>query len=122
VSRAFLTIKTKRANLKYLLALLNSKIVAFWLFYKGKLQGNLFQVDKVPLLNIPIKNITFSKQEPFVDVVDKILNVTKGNDYLENPGKQAKIEELTKQIDQLVYKLYELTPEEIKIVEGEKSK
>ena len=29
---------------------------------------------------------------------------------------------MEREIDQLVYKLYDLTPEEIKIVEGEKSK
>lgn len=33
--------------------------------------------------------------------------------------KQAQIKELEKEIDQLVYKLYGLTDEEIKIVEGE---
>ena len=32
--------------------------------------------------------------------------------------KQAKVKKLEKEIDQLVYKLYELTPDEIKIVDG----
>jgi len=36
---------------------------------------------------------------------------------LQNPEKQAKAKEYERQIDQLVYKLYNLTPEEIKIVE-----
>ncbi len=39
-------------------------------------------------------------------------------DYLDNPQKQARVKTLEKQIDQLVYKLYDLTPEEIKIVGG----
>ena len=37
--------------------------------------------------------------------------------YLEDSEKQAKVRDIEHQIDELVYKLYELTPEEIKIVE-----
>jgi hypothetical protein len=33
------------------------------------------------------------------------------DDYLKNPDKQAKVKKLEAQIDQLVYKLYDLTPE-----------
>ena len=50
----------------------------------------------------------------------EILSLTQSNDYLQNPAKQAKVKEYEKQIDQLVYKLYDLTPEEIEIVEGRK--
>ena len=58
------------------------------------------------------------KQEPFADLVNQILSITKSEDYAENPPKQAKVKALEAEIDQLVYKLYDLTPEEIKIVEG----
>ena len=47
--------------------------------------------------------------------------ITKDEDYLQNIDRQAKARNLGKQIDQLVYKLYDLTPEEIKIVEGERN-
>ena len=40
-------------------------------------------------------------------------------DYLSNSAKQAKVKEIERQIDQRVYRLYGLTPEGIKIVEGE---
>ena len=50
-------------------------------------------------------------------MTNQILFITKGDDYLDNPDKQAKVKRLEKEIDQLVYKLYKLTPEEIKIVE-----
>jgi len=49
--------------------------------------------------------------------VNKILFLTQSENYLENPQKQAKVKEYERQIDQLVYKLYELTDEEIRIVE-----
>ena len=45
-------------------------------------------------------------------IVNKILSITKDDNYLENSTKQAKVREYEKQIDQLVYKLYGLTPEE----------
>ncbi len=61
-------------------------------------------------------------QEPYISLVDKILNITKTNDYLGSPAKQAKVKELEKQIDQMVYKLYDLTPEEIATVEGHNNK
>ena len=50
---------------------------------------------------------------------NKILTITKADDYLSNLAKQAKVREYEREIDQLVYKLYDLTPEEIRIVEGE---
>jgi len=48
----------------------------------------------------------------------QILSLTKDDDYLSNPDKKSKVKRLEKEIDLLVYKLYELTSEEIKIVEG----
>jgi len=35
-------------------------------------------------------------------LIDKILPITKDKDYLQNPEKQAKVEECERQIDQLV--------------------
>jgi len=55
--------------------------------------------------------------EPFGHQKHRILPLTQSDDYLENPQKQAKVKEYENQIDQLVYQLYNLTEEEIKIVE-----
>jgi len=51
--------------------------------------------------------------------VNQILFLTQSENYLENPQKQARVKEYERQIDQLVYKLYNLTEEEIKIIEEE---
>ena len=51
--------------------------------------------------------------------VNQILFLTQSENYLENPQKQAKVKQYQRQIDQLVYKLYDLTDEEIKIIEEE---
>ncbi len=53
-----------------------------------------------------------------LNLQSKTTYIAKDKDYLDNPNKQAKVKRLGKEIDQLVYKLYELTPEEINIFEG----
>ncbi|MCL0052747.1 hypothetical protein M1M92_04755 [Peptococcaceae bacterium] len=47
------------------------------------------------------------------------ISLTQSEDYLENLQKQARVKEYERQIDQLVYRLYELTDEEIRVVEGD---
>lgn len=98
VNQAFYVIKSERINLKYLTALLNSKLVSFWLKYKGKMQGDNYQVDKEPILNIPIKNIEDTK--PFKILVDYII-------YLKQEKKENYIIEFFERvIDIAVYELY----------------
>ncbi|QWK20283.1 MAG: Eco57I restriction-modification methylase domain-containing protein [Hydrogenobacter thermophilus] len=109
-------------NLKYLLGLLNSKPVSFFFrkFYAGGGLGEEgYRYKKAFLERLPIPKIPESEQKPIVDLVDKILEITKDEDYPYNEDKKAQVKELERQIDQLVYKLYGLTEEEIKIIEGE---
>ncbi|EJK7562736.1 Eco57I restriction-modification methylase domain-containing protein [Campylobacter coli] len=114
VSATFYVIKTQRINVKYLTAILNSKLIAFWLKHKGKMQGNNYQIDKEPLLNIPIVTINSKNQkiaDEFINLVDEILKA-------KEQDKNANTQELENKINSIVYKLYNLTEEEIKIIEG----
>ena len=111
VSQTFFSIKTSRWNMKFLTGVLNSKLVAFWLRHKGKMQGANYQVDKVPLLGIPLPLIDLSLQQPIIDLVDEILTKKKLN-------TQADILDLENSIDRLIYNLYGLSEGDIKIVEG----
>jgi type I restriction-modification system DNA methylase subunit len=54
VNRTYNIIQTDKISLKYLTAILNSKLVNFWLKEKGKLQGDVFQVDINPITSIPL--------------------------------------------------------------------
>lgn len=107
-------------KLKFLLAIINSRLAFFYVKEKYPAasynQGTSFTKDMIN--NLPIANIDEFQQKIFIEIVDKILAITGAGDYLENPTKQAKVKEYENQIDQMVYKLYELTPEEIEIVEG----
>ncbi len=97
VSQSYFVIQTKRLNMKYLTICLNSKIVKFWLRHKGKMQGDNYQIDKIPLLNIPI--IIAEKQNDIIQLFDKI------KDNVDN-------------INSLFYKICDFSEDEIKIIEN----
>jgi adenine-specific DNA-methyltransferase len=115
----FITLKKyNNLKLKYILSILNSKLIYLWLYFKGKRKGNILELTAKPLSEIPIKEVSPEKQKPFIELVNRILSTTEDKDYLDNPDKQAKVKLLEKEIDTLVYKLYNLTPKDIKIIKN----
>ena len=70
------------------------------------------------LKKLPLKNVNKQYQDPFIEVVNKILDITEDENYLEDNIKKTKVREYENQIDQMVYKLYDLTDDEIEIVEN----
>jgi len=110
-------IRSTRLDAKYLTGLLNSRLIAFWLKHKGKMQGTNYQIDKDPLVNLPLINPDQDSQQTIATIVDKILVISKNNNYLENVTKQKQVREYEKRIDQLTYKLYNLTSDEVKVIE-----
>lgn len=104
-------------SLKYLLAILNSKI-SEWYFNQISTSSGMGtnRWKKYKIEQLPIKKISNEDQKPFVELVDKILEVTQ--DDTDSTTRQSKLQEYEKQIDILAYKLYGLTPDEIKIVES----
>jgi len=70
------------------------------------------------LKQFPIPEIWKHDQLAFIRIANKILSITKNDEYLENPLMQAQVKEYERQIDRMVYELYGLTEEEIRIVEG----
>lgn len=125
VSQSYFVIKTNRLDNKCLVGLLNSKLIEFWLKYKGKMQGTNYQIDKEPLLQIPIYNSSAKPkiQDQIIKLVETMLQLNKDLQNASLPEQkeqlQARIIHTDRTIDQLVYQLYELSEEEIKIVEGE---
>jgi len=90
------------------LGLINSKLLNFVFKCKSTSSNvNGYEVDELP---IP-KNIDETIQKDIEKLVDKILSVKKKD-------AQADTSELEGKIDQMVYNLYDLTPDEIAIVEG----
>ena len=117
-------IKPEDINLKYVLGILNSNLVYFWLKNKGKRQGEQLQIDKEPLLDVPIylaKNKAAEKT--LIGLVDKIISLNEEVQLAtENSEKwnsiKSEIEKTDEKINQEVYKLYGLTNEEIETVKS----
>jgi type I restriction-modification system DNA methylase subunit len=99
-------------DLKACLAILNSKCVSFWVKLRGdKAKQALFpRITMNALKKIPVANQWHTYQQKLSVLVDKILAAKS-----ENP--KADTSALEREIDQLVYALYELTPDDIAIVE-----
>jgi adenine-specific DNA-methyltransferase len=96
--------------MKYLTGLLNSKLIEYWLRNKGKIQGNNFQIDKEPLLAIPLCLANEKTTKEIDLLVSKII---------EYKSENKETDEFETQINNLVYRLYELTYEEVKIIDPE---
>ncbi len=99
-------------NIKYLLSILNSSVGKYLVkYYVDKLDSGGYLMQKSSIEKIPIKQIEEKDQQPFVALVDQILELKK-------EGKDTEAKKLEDDIDTLVYRLYDLTDDEIKIVEG----
>jgi hypothetical protein len=109
-------------NLKFLLAILNSNLAFFYIRekYPAASYNQGINFTKEMINNLPTPLVSKEDRHPLISLIDKILAITKDEDYLSNPSKKAKVKELERQIDQLVYRLYGLTEDEIAIVEGKK--
>ena len=107
----FITQNVKSVSLKFILALLNSRLYYFWLYHRGKRKGEALELYQKPLSEVPIKLIEPDEQKPFIKLVDRIL-AAKQRDA------EADTRALEREIDELVYALYTLTPEESATVEG----
>lgn len=100
---------SKNFDLKYILSIMNSKLMKYYLDNKFS-----YRDIKAPMLKIfPIYNISINEQKKIINVVDNIIKMQKSNDCLEDIDSQKKLKEYENQIDIMVYKLYELTYEEV---------
>ncbi|EAH6775923.1 class I SAM-dependent DNA methyltransferase [Campylobacter coli] len=100
--------------LKYILAFLNSDFIYLMLrkFYMGGgIEGELKtnNLEKLPIPKINSKNQKLADE--LINLVDEILKA-------KEQDKNANTQELENKINSLVYKLYNLTEEEIKIIEN----
>jgi type I restriction-modification system DNA methylase subunit len=111
---------------KYILAILNSKLMNF--YHKEKYldpSKTLFQ--KILIANakkFPIKIISITEQKNIVKLSDKMLSLNKHlNDIgdkktIEREKLEEEIKRTDKEIDELIYKIYNITNEEKKIIEA----
>ena len=89
-------------------------VLQFYYQTKFKAETELFpKIRIIQVKELPIPFVEKTKQKPIITLVDKILSVK-----IKNPSTDTS--DLERQIDTLVYGLYGLTEEEVKVVEGKK--
>ena len=99
---------SKTVDLRYLLGVMNSRYASVLL---TNLRGGDYHIYPEHIRNIPIPSATAEQQKPIIGLVDCILEAKKADNTADTTALEHKI-------DELVYKLYGLTEEEIAIVEG----
>ncbi len=125
-------------DLKYLLALLNSKTLNFRYKSIGKQTGSgVYEYFENGVGKLPIPKVSKEEQEPFINLVNTIIEaketIAKYNKHFESLSAVDKIEiqeaiekletvvkESIEGIDRLVYGLYELDENEVKMIESAK--
>jgi hypothetical protein len=112
------------------LGVLNSKLSSFFLravstpFRGGYIALNRQYIEQLPIHTIDFNNPTDKAQhDRMVTLVEQMLDLNKRLTEARTPQEKTmlkrQIEATDRQIDNLVYELYGLTDEEIKIVEGQ---
>ena len=105
--REELEMSSRRFAVKFLLGVMNSTAAHNFLKANRRSNIHLYPDDWKKL---PIPNVSSEQQAPIIELVDQIL-VAKRTD------PNADVSELENEIDRVVYSLYNLTPEELAIVE-----
>jgi len=121
----------QKYNMKYVLGILNSKLIGFYALNRRLIKAEVGKIPQFPtrkLGEIPIRTIDFNnpddvaKHNKMVKLVDRMLDLYKLLAKTKVPAERTRIQrQITttdNQIDKLVYELYNLTPDEIAIIEG----
>jgi len=102
--------ESKEFLIKYILAILNSKLCFHWLYLKGKRKGETLELYVAPLKQIPIKICDLRIQYKIENYVDKILEIKNNNPHSDTSS-------IEKELDILIYRLYDLTFDEVKVID-----
>ncbi|EHH1557710.1 class I SAM-dependent DNA methyltransferase [Campylobacter jejuni] len=104
-----------KKELLYLTALLNSNVNFYYFKQIGaKLGASGYEMSKIFVEKLPIPKINSKNQK----IADELINLADEILKAKEQDKNANTQELENKINSLVYKLYNLTEEEIKIIEG----
>jgi type I restriction-modification system DNA methylase subunit len=121
--------KSSGESLVYLLGLLNSRLLRwFFPYVSAPFRGGFRSANKQFLSLLPFRPINFSdlddiaRHDKLVKLVQKMLAAKKEWAAAEDDYEKRRLDlfcaDLDREIDCLIYKLYELTDDEIAIVEG----
>ncbi|EMG6311066.1 class I SAM-dependent DNA methyltransferase [Campylobacter jejuni] len=105
----------KNLDYKYLMAVLNSSLT-WWFLQKTSvvMRGGFYRIKPAYIEKFCIPKINSKNQKIADELINSVDEILKAKEQ----DKNANTQELENKINSLVYKLYNLTEEEIKIIEG----
>lgn len=102
----FISLKNNFKNeidLKYILGILNSDLILFWLLKKGKRKGSMLELYPEPLKIIPIINTENKIKENVIDIVNKLINNNEDKNCLNR-------------LNEFIYSIYKINEKEKLII------
>ena len=117
-------ITSETVNLKYLSAIFSSKLINFYFkFLATPLRGNYYNLSKIYVEKIPLILLPETEQQLLIELTDRMMELNRNFASCKTPKDEKilklQITKTEEKINQLVYELYDLTDEEITIVENE---
>ncbi|MCC5910311.1 MAG: Eco57I restriction-modification methylase domain-containing protein [Clostridiaceae bacterium] len=100
----YITPKEKKVSLLYLLGILNSSLMYFWLYYRGKRKGQYLELYATPLKTIPIH---YTSNKKIATELQQLVKMR-----MEGMHDKDNIEKIQGKIDELVFQIYKLTDDE----------
>lgn len=102
--------------------ILNSKLVDFWLSNRGKKLGDMLQIDKKPLLEIPIVDTDNAEYKQkiilYVEQLSKAITDSKSAKTDRDKSLyDRRIRQLENELNQTVYAVYKLESNDIQVIE-----
>ena len=111
LNTAYFLLPPPEFSARYLIGILNSKLIQFYLSIIAGTSGmGTLRWINIYVKQFPVPQKHIDDQQPLITIVDQILSLKKSN-------QNADISVLETEIDRMVYELYELTKDEIAIVE-----
>ncbi len=126
-ANAFIPHADTREHLHYLTAVLNSRLAWKWYAHHAKRRGAGLEINGHVLARTPIRRIDFSRRadkarhDELVGLVDEMLAITRrprAAGRRDSGAPAARIDEIDRRIDSLVYALYDLSPSQIATVDS----
>ncbi len=123
----FLPTDTSLDNLYYLTGILNSRLIWKWLLHHAKFRGKGLEINGHVLAKVPVPKVDFARLNDrrqalqISKLVEQTLSLHEQLDSSVNTNQMATLTEQIKgfdeRIDQLVYELYDLNDQDIRLIE-----
>ncbi len=97
--------------LESLLAIINSKAIEYWLRGRSKVKGSVIELTGDSIEKIPIPSVNASESARLAKLAEACSAAAKKNNT-------ASLTVLESEINEIVYRLFNLTPEEIRLIES----